>query len=249
MACKTDPDACRREHIARKLGLIPNPRSPGDFEGNCPVCGHGGFALSKPTLTRMRNMWSCNCKACHGRKGCPAAVIRAEMIRREIRAECLGSYSGKDRREISPATVRKMAQTIDDILDCPRLSGAEIRLLLADARGDEIPKEYGPSAAFLMSIGLGRSNAYNLAERETGGRPADQSPPQTRGAGVDTSRTTQSPNRVKPLRSETRTCPEIGPEQPEPSKNWTQTALADPSASPEIGQRTLDDKDNRRPAA
>jgi hypothetical protein len=247
--CGAESGPCRERDIAKPLGLRPNPRSPGDFEGNCPECGHGGFALSQPTLTKMRNMWSCNCKICNGGRGCLTRVTRAAMIRKNIPAACLGTYIGKDHREVPSETVRKMTQTIDDILNCPSLNGAEIRLLLGAARGDEIPDEYGPCASYLMSIGLGRSNAYNLAERETRGRPSDQSPPQTGGRGVDTSRTTQGRNRVKPLRSEARNSPENGQNGSESSENWTERTPSEPPDSPKIGQRTQGNTNNRRPAA
>jgi hypothetical protein len=95
------------------------------------------------------------------------------MIREGIPVACLGSYIGKERRDVPPDVARKISQTIDDILNSPTLKAADIRILLAEARGDKIPDEYGPCAAYLMSIGLGRSNAYNFAERETGCRPPD----------------------------------------------------------------------------
>src|SRR5580704_2284737 len=79
LACGAESGPCRHRHIAEPLQLVPNPRSPGDWEGRCPECGHGGFALSQPTLTKMRNMWSCNCRICYGGKGCPTRVTRAAM--------------------------------------------------------------------------------------------------------------------------------------------------------------------------
>lgn len=178
MGCDLERDACRERDIAPRLA---DARRDGpDFEARCPECGHGGFRISRPA-TGMRNVWTCNCKICNGGKGCPVTVTRAAMIRKGIPVRCLGSYIGKHRREVPEDAARKMAQTIDDILNCPTLKAAEIRILLADARGDKMPAEYGPCAAYLMSIGLGRSNAYNFAELETGGRPPDESPPQGGG--------------------------------------------------------------------
>ena len=246
MACKTDPDACRREHIARKLGLIPNPRSPGDFEGNCPVCGHGGFALSKPTLTRMRNMWSCNCRICHGGKGCPTKVTRAAMIRKRISPWCLGSYIGKDKPEADLDRLRKIAQTVDDLINCcPTLGAADMVMALAEARGDKIPEEYGDCAAFAKRLGMSNGNAYNVAAKWTAGSESEVTP-QNGGAVTDTSRTTGTRNRVNTLRSEAQNLPEVGNGD---SRSWKEPTLDDAPVIPEVGKRTLGDGKNRRPAA
>ena len=167
------------------LSLEPNPRSPGDWIGDCPACGHGGFALSKPTLTKMRNMWSCNCKRCNGRNGCTPRTVRAAMIGKKVQAACLGTYIGKDPAEVAPETGRLMAQVIDDILAAPHLKAADIRVALAEARGRKVPTNYSEFVQFGISIGMGRSNAYNMAERWcSASSPAGEYPPQTGGREV-----------------------------------------------------------------
>lgn len=250
-ACGIESDACRARHAAGPLGLVPNPRSPGDFEGNCPECGHGGFALSKPTLTRMRNIWSCNCKICHGGRGCPAKATRAAMIRKRISPWCLGSYIGKDKPAADLDRLRKIAQTVDDLISCcPSLSAADMVMALAEARGDKIPDEYGECAAFAKGLGMSNGNAYNVAKKwatVSGSRPAGREvPPQTGGGVDDTSRTTQQRNRVNTPRSEAQNLPQVGNGD---SKSWKKPTLDDAPAIPEVGKRTLGDRKNRRPAA
>lgn len=249
MACGADSDACRDEHIARSLGLRPNRRRPGDFEGSCPECGHGGFALSRPTLTKMRNMWVCNCKICHGGRGCPTRVTRAAMLRKKISPWCLGSYIGKDKPTADLDRLRKIAQTVDDLINCcPNLSAADMVMTLAEARGDKIPGEYSDCAAFAKKeLGMSNGNAYNIAARWTAGsgsRPSDSGvPPQTGGGVEDTSRTTRRRNRVNTPRSEAQNLPKVGNGD---SKTWKEPTLDEAPDIPKVGKRT---QDNRRPAA
>jgi hypothetical protein len=246
VGCKTDPAICRREHVARLLGLAPNPRSPGDFEGRCPVCGHGGFALSRPTLTRMRNIWSCNCKICNGGRGCPAKVTRAAMVRRRISPWCLGTFIGKDKPQADLDRLRRIAQTVDDLINCrPCLSAADMLMALAEARGDKIPGDYGECAAFARQLGMSNGNAYNVAAKWTAG-PGSEVTPQNGGAVDDTSSTTGGRNRVNTPRPEARNLPEAGNGD---SRSWKKTGPDDAPGIPEVGKRTLDDTSNRRPAA
>lgn len=250
-ACGSESGSCRREHAAGKLGLVPNPRSPGDFEGPCPECGHGGFGLSQPTLTKMRNMWSCNCKICHGGRGCPTKVTRAAMIKKGISPWCLGSYIGKDKPEADLDQLRKIAQTVDDLINCsPNLSAADMVMALAEARGDKIPDEYGACAAFARNqLGMSNGNAYNIAKKwsaASGSRPAGHEVPPQTGGGVDTSRTTHKRNRVNTLRSEPQNLPEVGNGD---SRSWKEPTLDDAPSIPEVGKRTQGNRKNRRSAA
>jgi hypothetical protein len=196
-------------------------------------------------------MWSCNCKICNGGKGCPTKVTRAAMLRKKIPPWCLGSYIGKDKPAADLGRLLKIAQVADDLINCcPVLSAADMVMLLADARGDEIPGDYKGCAKFAKDLGMSHGNAYNVAEKWTrgsGSRPADsQVPPQTGGGVNDSSRTTAKRNRVKPAGREPSNRPEVGFD---PSKSWTESALGDDPDRPTFGQRTLDDKSNRRPAA
>jgi hypothetical protein len=240
--CGLDLGTCRRVDIAAVLNLEPNPRSPGDFEGKCPECGHGGFALSQPTLTKMRNMWSCNCKRC-GTRGCLAKVVRLAMIRQGVPAACLGTYIGTEKTEISQEEARLMAQTIDDILAAPGLKPADMRIALAEARGRKVPTDYHEFIPFALSIGVGRSQAYEAGKREC------EYPPQTGGDGSNSSSTTEARSVVKSPASEARIRPETGLSGSAASGNRTDSSLVPLQRRPETGQRTLDDKSNRRPAA
>jgi hypothetical protein len=125
----------------------------------------------------MRNIWTCNCKICNGGKGCTTKTTRAAMLRKKIAPWCLGSYIGKGKPESDLDQLRKIAQTVEDIINCcPVLSAAEIVMALAEARGDKIPEEYTECAAYARSLGITRANSYNVAEKWTRGsssRPPD----------------------------------------------------------------------------
>lgn len=252
MACKSDPATCRREHIASRLdGAEPHG---GDFAAKCPSCGHGGFRISQPTLTKMRNMWTCHCQICNGGKGCPAKATRAAMIRRGIAPWCLGSYIGKDKPRADVDRLLKIAQTVEDVINCcPVLSASDITMLLAEARGDDIPDEYKPCAAYARGLGMSRANSYNVAEKWTGGsgsRPGGlEVPPQNGGGSEGLQSYHAEAEPCQTPSSEPRECPSLGFG---PSKSWTETSMDDTSGRPTLGQRTIGDNKhskNRRPAA
>jgi hypothetical protein len=201
MFCDLPDDACRHQHIAALLGLVPNPRSYGDFEGDCPECRHGGFALSAPTKSRtLRNIWSCNCQRCERGRGCSAATVRAAQLRAGVSAWCLGAYDGGGTQEVSPDTARRLRLAVSDILAAPGLKPADIRIMLAEADGRKVPEVYSEFVRFAKSIGIGKTQAQEAAARWC--RPSDCSP-QTRGAVADASRNTEAGIVVKPSRSET----------------------------------------------
>ena len=89
-ACRKQPASCREQDIADRYGFTPNKRKPWQFEGKCPVCGHGGFSLTAGSQgpNPPRHIWFCNCHRCH----CDPALIRAQMASDGISEECLGSY-------------------------------------------------------------------------------------------------------------------------------------------------------------
>jgi hypothetical protein len=66
-----------------------------------------------------------------------------------------------------------LEQAVDDILAAPRLKLADVRVILAEARGQKAPAEFRPFVKWAMSIGMGRSQAYDAAARWC--RPADSS--------------------------------------------------------------------------
>ena len=169
MGCDLEAARCRREHIAVLLeGAEPNPRSPGDWEARCPGCGHrAAFALSAPTHTKYRNIWGCACKRC----GCQPGALRALMLGRGIRAECLGLYDGPD-KVIQPEAARRLDLAVRDILAAPGLKPSDIRIVLADAMGRKVPEDYSAFVQFARSIGIGKTQAQEAAAR-WGCRPSD----------------------------------------------------------------------------
>ena len=196
MACQSAPDACRRDHIAARLDDA-EPDS-GDYEARCPVCGHGGFRISRPTRSnRLRNVWTCNCQRCRGR--CPVGDLRTALLRRGISAACLGIYDGDKGKEIPGETARAMDQAINDILNCPGLKLQDVRIVLAEAQGRKIPTEYTEFVKFAKSIGLAHQQAYEAARRWAS-RPSD-CPPVPGEEVVDTSRSTDQGIAVKSRRS------------------------------------------------
>jgi hypothetical protein len=181
--CDSPDSTCRQYHLADPLDLDPNPRSPGDGEGSCPECGHGGFALSAPTRSRsLRHIWSCNCKRCNRGKGCPAGTIRIALLRRGIGVGCLGIYDGDASQDIQPEAARRLKLAVSDILAAPGLKPADIRIMLAEAEGRKVPEDFTRFVAFAIEAGVGRSQAYEAAARWC--RPSDCHP-QTRGAVAD----------------------------------------------------------------
>lgn len=249
MPCGLSPDECRRDHVAARLDGAEADGA--DFEARCPACGHGGFRVSRPTLTKMRNMWTCHCRICHIGQGCPTKVTRAAMIRKKIPPWCLGTYIGKGKSGADLDRLRKIAQTVDDLINaCPVLSAADMVMLLADARGDKIPDNYKDCAKFAKDLGMSNGNAYNIAAKWTAGsgsRPPDSEVPPLTGGG---SRGLQSyhpgAEPCQTPRSEPQNLPRVGNSD---SRSWKESTLDDAPDIPKVGNRTLDDNKNRRPAA
>jgi hypothetical protein len=170
-----EPDQCRREHIASRLaGAEPEG---GDFEARCPVCGHGGFRVSRATRSRrLRNVWTCACPRCR----CPAGAVRGALLRLGVGAGCLGDYDGGSTREIPADIARAMDLAISDILAAPGLKLQDVRLILAEAQGRKIPEDdYTEFVRFAKSIGLAHQQAYEAARRWVSRPPG--SPPTNRG--------------------------------------------------------------------
>lgn len=193
MPCGLSPDQCRRDHVATRLDDTEADGT--DFEARCPECGHGGFRVSRPTRSRsLRHIWTCACKRCR----CSPGSIRAALLRQDISAACLGTYDGNAPKDIHPEVAKKQNLAIRDILAVPHLRPADMRIILAEAIGYEIPGEVGAFVKFAMTQGVGRRQAYEAASRWC--RPSD-SHPKPRGGVVDTSRNTDEGNDVKPTSS------------------------------------------------
>jgi hypothetical protein len=196
--CRLDPARCRRDHIAPRLECAEE--DGGDFEARCPVCGHDSFRVSKPNRSRYRNIWACACKRCR----CDGGAIRAAMLRRDISRHCLGEYGGSDRKGIDADAARRLALAVRDILSTPQLPPADIRLVLAEAEGQEIPDAVkgGPKRPFVnfaIANGVGERQAYEAFDRWS--RPS-ACPPLTGGVVADASHNTEPEGNVKPSSSE-----------------------------------------------
>ena len=177
VGCLAAAATCRAQHIAPRL-RDAKPDG-GDYEARCPVCGHGGFRISQPKVQRYRNIWTCECKRCK----CPATAIRSALLALGIRAGCLGVYLLAAPAAADPMKAAALREAVDLILGWPGLDSSQIRLILAEARGDKFPEEYGEFAKFAQSIGIGRRHSYNLAAELC--RPADASS-SPEGGVVDT---------------------------------------------------------------
>lgn len=169
MACSASPQRCRAEHIAPKLRDAK--QDGGDWEAKCPICGHPSFRVSKPDRSGYRNIYTCACKRCRCKPKLRAAVLGAGVL-----PGCLGSYGASGgQASPDPAAVAVLTQSIDDILNAPGLRPSDMRIILAEARGQKVPTERKPFIPWAMSIGIGRRQAYEAAERWC--RPAGSSPP------------------------------------------------------------------------
>ena len=238
MACHANPATCRREHIAKHLEVIAEDH--GDFEARCPVCGHGGFRISKPERSnRLRHIWACNCRRCPRR--CDPRDIRAALLRRKIPPACLGLYEGTAPKDIAPEAAQRMDRAMRDIIATPHLKPSDIRIIIAEALGMKAPTDYREFVKFAKDIGIGHQQAYEAARREVG-RPAD-SPPVPGGGVGNTSRNTKPGSVVKSRRSphsrSTETV-EAG------YGNHSETPVEAPT---ETVEQALMDELDRRPAA
>lgn len=200
MPCGLSPNQCRRDHVA---GRLEDAEADGtDFEARCPKCGHGGFRISRPARSKYRHIWTCACKRCR----CDPADIRAAMLQRDISRHCLGEYSGPGRKAIDMESAWRLALAVRDILSTPQLPPADIRLVLAEAEGQEIPdavkgEPKRPFVRFAMTNGVGERQAYDAFDRWS--RPA--ACPPVPGEGVaDASHNTKPEGDVKLSSSQPR---------------------------------------------
>lgn len=168
MACHLGPAQCRAQHIAPKLkGATPDD---GDWEAKCPVCRHGGFRVSTADKRYYRNVWTCNCKLC---KCEGSGQLRPGLLALGIMPGCLGSYEGKHQAGVDPVMAQRVQLAARDILAAPGLKPADMRIVLAEALGEKVPTEFRAFVRWAMSVGIGRTQAYEAAGRWC--RPPDES--------------------------------------------------------------------------
>ncbi len=178
MACGSKAEQCRAEHIA--LELRGAGQDGTDWEARCPLCGHGGFRISTAKVRSYRHVWTCNCKRC--RCGDPAA-LRSALLKLGITPGCLGVYAMDLKPAADPIAAAALREAVDLILSWPGLDPSEMRLILAEARGDKIPDDYSGLAKYGQSIGISRAHSFRMAAKLCRPPDASSSP---EGGVVDT---------------------------------------------------------------
>lgn len=165
MACRKQPVSCREQDIASRYGLTPGKRKPWQFEGKCPLCGHGGFSVTAPDQQAavLRHIWWCNCHRC----GCRPEAIRAKMLSDGTDPDCLGAYKRKDatpapRDEAAVLRSQMLAVLADGKIRA--LADLKIRMLeVIDGR--EAPADWAGFVAFAARAGVSQSKRYDAAAR------------------------------------------------------------------------------------
>ena len=160
-------DQCRARHVAP--GLRDAKPDGTDYEARCPVCGHPAFRVSAAREKRYRNVWTCACKPRH----CEPGALRAALLSLGIMPGCLGVYAASAKASTDPGMAARLDAITADILAAPYLKPSDIRILLAEARGQKVPGEYRAFVKWATGIGIGRTQAYEAAARWC--RPADES--------------------------------------------------------------------------
>lgn len=167
MACLATAQSCRADHVAVKLAGAE--RKGTDFEAKCPSCGHGGFRVSQPSRSHYRHVWTCACRLCR----CSAADVRSALLAAGVLPGCLGAYGSHPKAGTDPAASARIEQAARDIIAAPGLKPADMRIVLAEALGEKVPTDFRPFVKWAVSIGIGRTQAYEAAARWC--RPADAS--------------------------------------------------------------------------
>lgn len=176
MACGP-AEQCRTQHIAAKLRDAEPDGT--DYEARCPVCNHGGFRISKAKAKSYRHVWTCNCRRCR----CDPVAIRAALLALGISRSCLGNYVLDLKPAADPVAAAALREAVDLILNWPGLDPSEMRLMLAEARGDKIPDDYSGLAKYGQSIGISRAHSFRMAAKLCRPPDASSSP---EGGVVDT---------------------------------------------------------------
>ncbi len=165
-----DPGLGRRGAIAKRLGLEESSTKRGQFEGRCPECSRDSFSIKGPDKSKLLHIWTCAAS-----KSCSAEIIRAAMLRRGIQPGWLGGYGSKVSND--PHLAARVEAAVRDIIAAPGLKPADIRIVLAEALGLEVPGDYRAFIGFAQSIGIGRTQAYEAASRWAC-RPSGSPPPE-----------------------------------------------------------------------
>lgn len=164
-ACKAEPISCRRKHIAdaHLEDARPNSRRSWQIDARCPVCGHGGFAITAGDQGPYppRHIWHCNCHRCH------PADIRAALIRRGVNEGCLGNYARRMSQSSSEdIDIIKMRAALAAVLSDPNIRAlADLKLRVAEVIWGEAPTDWFGFLEFAERAGVQRSKRYEAAAR------------------------------------------------------------------------------------
>lgn len=165
MACREQPVTCRGR-IAERYDLTPNKRKPWQYEGKCPKCHHGGFALgaANQVPNAPRHIWHCNCHRCK----CDPTDIRIIMVSDDIPEDCLGSYASKRRTAEAPADPTAVLRSaMRDVLTDGKIRAlADLKLRMLEViEGKPAPADWNGFLDFAGRAGVPRSKRYEAAAR------------------------------------------------------------------------------------
>lgn len=154
VTCPDAPDWCLQDHIRPRLdGWRETPGTPGQFHAICPVHGGRKTSLYIRAGDRGRRIVS-QCKA-----GCPAAAVRAALVRRGVPDGCLPRVPGQRTEDELAATIIAICAAV------PPGRARELAIIAA---------VHGPlrSRAALATLGerfgIDRSTAYRVMDMSHG---------------------------------------------------------------------------------
>jgi hypothetical protein len=171
-------DQCRAKHIASRLRGACQDGT--DWEARCPVCGHAAFRVSAARERRYRSIWTCACKPRH----CTPEAMRAALLALGVMPGCLGIYGTFAKASTDPNMAAALEAAARDILCAPGLRPSDMRIVLAEALGAKVPCDKRAFVHWAQTIGIGRRQAYEAADRWC--RPPDGHPSRG-GEGQDQS--------------------------------------------------------------
>jgi hypothetical protein len=99
--------------------------------------------------------------------------MRDGLLTLGIMPGCLGFYAASAKASTDPNMASRLDAITADILAAPHLKPSDMRILLAEARGQKVPGEYRAFVKWAVEIGIGRTQAYDAAARWC--RPPDSS--------------------------------------------------------------------------
>jgi hypothetical protein len=165
VACKAEPVICRRDHIARVLGLRAGRDKSWQFTGPCPACGHGAFSVTAPDqgFNSLRHIWNCTCR----RDACEPARVRQVMVAAGVSEDCLGGWKRKAAQPSPGGEAAVLRGALREVLaDAKVRAMADLRLRVQEViEGEAVPGDWAGFLAFAERAGVQRSQRYEAAAR------------------------------------------------------------------------------------